>query len=86
MNLDGLERKKHAERITEWVSGGSYAVAVEVEAVFLPDRPNEPFLTPETIRYLEKIEALAAAGDVEALRKVGRLYVQHERAASMTSP
>jgi hypothetical protein len=85
MKVDSLAKKKHTERITEWISGGAFAVAVEVEATFLPDRPTEPYLTPETVRFLEKVEALATAGDVEALKKVGKVYVQHDQAARMTS-
>ena len=84
MKASSLAKKKHTERITEWISGGTYAVAVEVEATFLPDRPTEPFLAPETVRFLEKVEALAAAGDVEALKKIGKVYVQHDGAAPIT--
>jgi hypothetical protein len=68
--------KKHTERITEWITGGGYAVAVEVEATIFPDRLGKPYLSPETVRYLEKVEALAEAGDVEALKKAGTVYVR----------
>ena len=84
MNLDKLPKNKHTERITEWVSGGCYAVAVEVEAIFLPDRPTEPYLSPEAVRFLEKLADLATAGDVEALKKVGRVYVQQDQLTSIT--
>jgi hypothetical protein len=86
MKVDSLAKKKHTERITEWVAAGSYAVAVEVEATFLPDRPNEPYLTPETVRLLEKVENLAEAGDVEALRTIGKVYIQHDQASPIISP
>ena len=34
------------QRIIQWVVGGNYAVAVEVEAVSPPDDPSDPCLTP----------------------------------------
>lgn len=73
--------EKRVERITEWISSGSYAVAVEVEAVIYPDRPGEPFLTPETVRYLEKVTDLAEVGDLEALKKAGKVFVRLDQSA-----
>ena len=58
MKPDSLN-EKHTERIREWVTGGEYVVAVEVEAVIYPERPGEPYLSPETIRHLENLERLA---------------------------
>jgi hypothetical protein len=84
MNLESLPKKKRTERITEWVTGGCYAVAVEVEAIFLPDRPTEPYLTPETVRFLEKVEGMALVGDLAALKKIGKVYVQLEQASSIS--
>jgi hypothetical protein len=75
MDLDCL-KEKQTGRITEWVTGGPYAVAVEVEIVIFPDRLGEPYLTPETARYLEKLAQLAEAGDVEALQQAGTVYVK----------
>jgi hypothetical protein len=64
------------QRIIQWVVGGSYAVAVEVEAVFPPDDPSEPCLTPQTVRTLEQLAERAEAGDVEALRRAGAVYAR----------
>jgi hypothetical protein len=75
MTLNSL-KEKHAERITEWVTGGAYAVAVEVEATFYPDRPGEPYLNPGTVRYLEKLEKFAEAGDRDVLKKAGTVYIR----------
>lgn len=68
--------KDRREKIIEWVVGGPYAVAVEVEVLYPGDDPSEPCFTPENVRYLEKLQALAEAGDVEALKKVGTVYVR----------
>ena len=63
-------------KITEWVSEGPYAVAVEIEAQFLPDQSDLPLLTPATVRYLEKVAADARKGDLDALRKAGRVFLE----------
>jgi hypothetical protein len=68
------------ERITEWVAGGRYAVAVEVQATYFADRPDEPFLTPETVRFLERVARDAREDNLEALCNVGKVYVLLETA------
>jgi hypothetical protein len=67
------ERK---QRIIQWVTGGTYAVAVEVEAIFPSDDPSEPCLTPQTVRFLEELSERAEVGDVEALRRAGTVYTR----------
>lgn len=69
-------RQKHTEVVTEWIAAGALAVAVEVESTMYPNRPGEPFLTPETVRRLESLSRLAEAGNVESLRKAGQVYVR----------
>lgn len=64
------------QRIVQWVTGGRYAVAVEVEAIIPSDDPSEPCLTPETVRYLEQVADWAEAGEVELLKKAGRVYTR----------
>jgi hypothetical protein len=73
MPMPPVEQK---QRIIQWVTGGSYAVAVEVEAVFPIDDPSEPCLTPDTVRYLEQVADWAEAGDVDALKRVGTVYAR----------
>ena len=70
------ETRRRSQRMTEWVRGGNYAVAVEVETVFPADDPSVPCLKPETVRYLEKLTECAAAGDLDELRKAGTVYVK----------
>jgi hypothetical protein len=67
---------ERTQRIIQWVTGGKYAVAVEVEAVFPADDPSEPCLTPTTVRFLEDLSDRAEAGDVEALRHAGTVYTR----------
>jgi hypothetical protein len=73
--MNNLQTER-TQRITQWVAGGAYAVAVEVEVVFPPDDPSEPCLTPQTVRYLEELSGRAETGDVEALRKAGTVYTR----------
>jgi hypothetical protein len=73
--------KEHAERVTEWVAAGPYAVAVEVDAIIYPNRLDSPYLTPETVRHLEEVARLAEAGDVEALKRFGTVYIRVGEAA-----
>ena len=65
------ERREKRKR---WVQRGQFAVEVEVEVVFPVDDPSEPCLEPQTVRWLDEIANKAQQGDVEYLRKVGRVF------------
>lgn len=73
--MKNLETDRRMKRV-EWVTGGLYAVAVEVEAIYPADDATEPCYTPETVRYLEQLEELADRGDVAALRRAGKVYMR----------
>lgn len=47
---------------------------MEVEVVFPADDPSEACLEPATIRWLDEVARKAEAGDVEFLRRAGRLF------------
>jgi hypothetical protein len=68
----------HTERITEWVIGGPYVVAVEVGATIHPDRPDSPCLSRNMVLHLENVARQAEAGNVEALKEAGTVYVKLE--------
>ena len=74
--MSGDDSKRGSHRFTQWVRGGAYAVAVQVEAVYPPEDPSVPCLKPETVCYLEKLTERAAAGDLDELRKAGTVYVR----------
>ena len=65
------ERREKRKR---WVQRGQYAVEVEVEVVFPVDDPSEPCLEPQTVRWLDEIAQKAQQGDVDYLRRVGRVF------------
>ena len=66
--------KERQEKRKRWVPRGEYAVEVEVEVVYPADDPSEPCLEPDTVRRLDEIARRAAEGDVDYLRKVGRVF------------
>ncbi len=64
------------ERIkaTRLVRGGRFVVAVEIEMVIPPDDPSEPCYESETVQLLREIEERARLGDVEWLKRHGKVY------------
>jgi hypothetical protein len=66
--------KECREKRKRWVQRGQYAVEVEVEVIYPADDPNEACLEPATVRRLDEIAQRAAQGDVDYLRKVGRVF------------
>jgi hypothetical protein len=66
--------KERRERRKRWVQRGQFAVEVEVEVVFPADDPSEPCLEPQTVRWLDEVAQKAQQGDLEYLRKVGRVF------------
>ncbi len=61
-------------RRTRLVRTTRFVVAVEVEAVFPEEDPSEPCFEAETVERLREVERRAEAGDVEWLRRHGRVY------------
>jgi hypothetical protein len=62
------------ERRKRWVQRGEYAVEVEVDVVYPADDPSEPCLEPATIKWLDEIARRAEQGDLDFLRKAGRVF------------
>ena len=63
-------------RVPKWVHGRLCVVRVETEAIIPDADPSEPCLEPATLRWLDDLQRLADAGDVEALSKVGEVFVR----------
>jgi hypothetical protein len=63
-------------RVDKWVHGRLCVVRVEAEAVLPDDDPSEPCLEPATLRWLDQLQEGADKGDVEALAKVGEVFVR----------
>ena len=65
------ERREKRKR---WVQRGEYAVEVEVEVIYPTDDPSEPCLEPATVQWLDEVARRAEQGDVEFLRRAGRVF------------
>lgn len=63
-------------KVPQWIHAGSCVVRVDADGVLLPDCPDEPSFTPETARWLESLQRLADAGQVDELVKHGTVYVR----------
>ncbi len=63
-------------RLSKWVHGRVCVVRVEAEAVIPDADPSEPCLEPSILRWLDELQQLADAGDVDALSKIGEVYVR----------
>jgi hypothetical protein len=61
-------------RQTQLVQTDRYVVAVEVELVIPDGDPSEPCFEPETLRFLREVTERAERGDIEWLRRHGRVY------------
>ena len=62
------------EKRKRWVQRGEYAVEVEVEVVYPDDASLEACLEPATVRWLDEVARKAEEGDVDFLRRAGRLF------------
>ena len=63
-------------RVSKWIHGSRCVVRVDAEAVIPDADPSEPCLEPATLKWLDELQAMADAGNVDALAKVGDLYVR----------
>ena len=63
-------------RIPKWIHGRLCVVRVDAEAIIPDADPSEPCLEPATLRWLDELQRLADAGDVDALEKVGEVFVR----------
>ncbi len=73
LSMHGNERKT---KVTKWIHGTHCVVRVEVEALVLDADPSEPCLEPATLRWLDELQALADAGNAEALAAHGDVYIR----------
>jgi hypothetical protein len=68
--------KISGRRITRdrWVHTPNYVVSVRVEAVIPDADPSEACYEPETVQFLREVEQHAQDGDINWLRRHGRVY------------
>ena len=65
-------------KLTQWIEGrsrsGPFVVRIEVDAVIPESDPSEPAFEPPALKVLDEAARLAAAGDLDALAKIGVVY------------
>jgi hypothetical protein len=69
MNIPGKRVRR-----TRLVHTEKYIVAVDVEAVIPDADPSEACYEPETVELLRQVEEHARRGDLEWLRRHGKVY------------
>lgn len=69
MQIEGKRLKRN-----RLIARGRYVVSVEVEMVVPAEDQSEPCYEPETVELLRQVAERAERGDVEWLRRHGRVY------------
>lgn len=59
---------------TRLVQTEKFVVAVEISMVIPADDPSEPCIEPKTVQMLKEVRQRADAGDIEWLRRHGKVY------------
>jgi hypothetical protein len=62
------------EKRKQWVQRSEFAVEVEVEVVYPDDAASEACLEPATVRWLDEVARKAEEGDLQFLRRAGRVF------------
>lgn len=63
-------------KIDQWIHSGPCVVRVAVEAVIPDEDPSEPCFEAETVRWLDQLQQLADAGQVDELARHGDVYIR----------
>ena len=63
-------------KVPQWIHGTQCVVRVDVEAVIPDADPSEPCFEPPVVKWMDELQRLADAGDVDALAKLGDVYVR----------
>ena len=69
MQIEGKRLKR-----TRLVEKGRYVVSVEVEMVVPTEDDSEPCYEPETVELLREVAERAEHGDIEWLRRHGKVF------------
>ena len=62
--------------VTKWIHGNRCVLSTDVEAIRPDGEADDLYLKPDVIRFLDRMQQLADAGDVEELAKHGVVYVR----------
>lgn len=63
-------------KLRKWIHTDAITVRVVVDAVIPDEEPSEPCLEPPALRFLDEVQRLTNAGDVDALAMIGEVHVR----------
>ena len=63
-------------KVTKWIHGSLCVLSTEVEAIRPDDEPDDPYLEPPVVRFLDRMQELADEGNIDELSKHGVVYVR----------
>jgi hypothetical protein len=67
-------------KLPQWIEGrsrlGWFVVRIDADAVIPDADPTEPCFEPDTARLLDEAQRLADQGDIDALAKLGEVYLR----------
>lgn len=63
-------------KVPQWIHGTQCVVRVEVEAVIPDADAFEPCFEPPAVKWMDDLQRLADAGDVDALAQFGEVFVR----------
>jgi len=69
MQIEGKRLKR-----TRLIQKGRYVVSVEIEMVVPTEDASEPCYEPETVQLLREVAERAEQGDIEWLRRHGKVF------------
>lgn len=64
------------ERMTRYIKGDGFVVAVDVSVIYAPEEPDDPLLEADTLRFLDEVTERVEKRDMGWLRRVGAVYVR----------
>ena len=69
MRIEGKRLKR-----TRLIQKGRYVISIDVELVIPPEDDSEPCYEAETVVFLREIAEHAEQGDIEWLRRRGKVF------------
>ncbi|MBI1367533.1 MAG: hypothetical protein GC162_02650 [Planctomycetes bacterium] len=74
--MSDMDKQGRSTRVSQWIHSDTCAVHVWVDAVIPDADPCEACFEPVVVKFLDHVQQLADVGDLDALRKLGDVYVR----------
>jgi hypothetical protein len=63
-------------KVPQWIHAQLCVVRVEVDAVIPDEDPSEPCFEPAAVKWMDELQRLADAGQIDELAKIGEVFVR----------